>query len=238
MTDDQPTQIGNAGLAGESEGTPGSLAGHRWGPEQGPYERVRAAIIDGEFKPGDILLEAQVAAWAGVGRSPARDILTRLVQDELVERTNRGPAVRRRTPEEILDLYETRVVLEALAAKYAAERHNRIDRLRIERMSRAGASVSDEQFFMYTRDFHQVVWRAGHNDALLSMLDRLSAQITRNSDIGLSLPGRREEAQKEHEDIVDAVLRRDPEAAAEAATIHFQHACDLRLAHFDEETAR
>ena len=83
-----------------------------------------------------------------------------------------------------------------------------------------------------------MVWLAGHNEALISMLNRLSAQITRNPAIGLSLPGRREEAQKEHADVVDAVLSRDAEAAAEAATIHFQHACDLRLAHFDEESAR
>ena len=82
-----------------------------------PYEILQQAILRGELAPGQPLVETTLAARYNVSRTPIREALTRLEQDRLVERTDRGLVVRRRSPEQILDIYETRIALEATAAE-------------------------------------------------------------------------------------------------------------------------
>src|ERR1700754_1808293 len=82
-----------------------------------PYERLKQAILDGELVPGQQLVEISLAQWCQVSRTPIREALSRLEQDGLALRTDRGLVVRERSPEEILDIYDTRIVLEAMAAR-------------------------------------------------------------------------------------------------------------------------
>ena len=93
----------------------------------GAYERLKNAIITGELGPGTHLVESSLARLCQVSRTPVREALTRLEQDGLVHQGARGLVVRERSPEEILDIYETRIVLEATAARLAAERHTALD---------------------------------------------------------------------------------------------------------------
>lgn len=207
--------------------------GAQWGElaidPNSPYERLKEAIIEGEFKAGQHLIEVEVGGWLGVGRTPTRDALARLEQDGLLERTDRGLVVRLRSPEEILDIYEIRVVLEGLVARYAAQRHNRIDRLRIERSLAAADVVPVARYGAYTREFHRVIWIASHNESIIALADRLSSHLTRLPASALETPGRWEESLSEHRRIADAVLSRDEEAASAAATAHFQRATHVRL---------
>src|SRR5690606_26282547 len=82
-----------------------------------PYDKIRDAIVSGELAGGTPLTESSLAAWCGVSRTPIREALLRLEQDGLIVRTERGPVVRSRSPEEILDIYEVRIALEATAAR-------------------------------------------------------------------------------------------------------------------------
>ena len=100
-----------------------------------PYERLKRAILRGEFPPGHPLVETYLARWCQVSRTPIREALTRLEQDGLVLRTDKGLVVRERSPEEILDIYETRVVLEATAARVAAIRRSRFDVMTLRRLA-------------------------------------------------------------------------------------------------------
>src|SRR5882757_42838 len=92
-----------------------------------PYDRIKQAIMDGELLPSEQLVELALAEWCLVSRTPIREALTRLEQDGLVRRTDRGMTVRENSPEEILDLYDTRIVLESRAAFVAAERRTTMD---------------------------------------------------------------------------------------------------------------
>src|SRR4051812_47520882 len=100
-----------------------SPVGQAPGADLSTYDRIKEAIVEGMFEPGEVLTEAALSELCGVSRTPVREALGRLEQDGLVTRSGRAVAVTVRTPEEILDIYETRIALEATAARMAAVRH-------------------------------------------------------------------------------------------------------------------
>ena len=201
-----------------------------------PYEKLRDAIRDGTFPPGQSLVESSIAEWCGVSRTPVREALTRLLQDGLVAKTDRGMIVRERTPEEILDIYETRISLEAAAARLAAERYGPVDRVRLERMVRlaedSGKSMTSRAD--RNREFHHAIWTASHNESLIDLLQRLNLHLSRYPTTTLAAPGRWEQSLKEHSDLATAILSRDSLAAESLAKQHFTAARDIRLAQWEE----
>jgi DNA-binding GntR family transcriptional regulator len=204
---------------------------------QSPYERIKKGILDGTFEPDVPLAETVLGEWCGVSRTPIREALGRLEQDGLVVRTERGMTVRSRTPEEILDIYETRIVLEGTAARMAALRHTEMDRARLERLM-ALAEAADEtqghELAERNRQFHRGVWLASHNSALLDLLDRLDLHLLRYPVTTLTSPGRWATALVEHRELAEAVLGRHAKKAQTIAESHFTAARGIRLALFEE----
>jgi DNA-binding GntR family transcriptional regulator len=204
---------------------------------QTPYDRIKGGILDGTFQPDSSLAETALAEWCGVSRTPIREALGRLEQDGLVEKTERGMTVRSRTPEEILDIYETRIALEATAARMAAVRHTRLDVARLERLMTLcqQADVSDGQALAdRNREFHRGVWLASHNSPLLDLLDRLDLHLLRYPITTLTAPGRWSQALDEHQQLLNAILAGDEAKAQSLAEHHFSTARDIRLRLFEE----
>jgi DNA-binding FadR family transcriptional regulator len=79
------------------------------------------------------------------------------------------------------------------------------------------------------REFHRAVWKAGHNESLMDLLDRLGSHLSRYPMATLSRPGRWEEANNEHMAILDAVERQDLQLAHDLSAKHFTRARDIRL---------
>jgi DNA-binding GntR family transcriptional regulator len=197
-----------------------------------PYEVIKQAIIKGELPPGQQLIESTLAAMCQVSRTPIREALTRLEQDGLIERTDRGLMVRERSPEEILDIYQVRIVLEGTAAAIAADRRNEHDiRLLRSLMKQAEQVKADDEEAMVevNRAFHRAVTVASHNECLLDLLERLDMHLARYPATTLSFPGRWDQAKQEHGELVDAIERRDIGTAQATALGHFSRARDIRL---------
>ncbi|MPZ24956.1 MAG: FCD domain-containing protein [Micromonosporaceae bacterium] len=203
------------------------------------YDKLKAAILDGTLAAGAALVESSVAEWCGVSRTPVREALTRLEHDGLITRSDRGLVVRERSPEEILDIYEVRIVLEAAAARLAAERHTKFDLIRLERLIRRGEEIDPDPDAMadYNREFHRAVWQAARNEALLDVLSRLNLHLVRYPVTTLSYPGRWKQALLEHRQLVDAITDRDASKAAEVARVHFTEARDVRLRLWEQDLA-
>lgn len=201
-----------------------------------PYRSLREDIVDGRLAPGEQLTEMQLAARLNVSRTPVREALRRLEQDGLVERAGRGMRVRRRSPEEILEIYEARVVLEAAVARGAAERRTSYDlillREALERMVAVPRDAEPTAFAQANRDFHRIMWHAGHNRTLTDLLDRIAGFLGRYPSTTLTHPGRWEEAIAEHGALLEAIERGDGDAAWKAATDHMTRARDIRLRMF------
>jgi DNA-binding GntR family transcriptional regulator len=203
-----------------------------------PYEKMKQAILAGEILPGEPLVENSLAEWCGVSRTPIREALMRLEQDGLVKRVERGLIVRESSPEEILDLYDTRIVLESKAAAVAAERRTSHDLMAMRRALQrtAAGDVSEAQRLAENnRTFHRAVWRASHNEALIDLLERLNLHLGRYPATTLIHPGRLESAYQQHSQLVDAVDARDADRAAAIATQHFSEARDIRLKLWEDE---
>jgi DNA-binding GntR family transcriptional regulator len=178
----------------------------------------------------------RVAHCGGVTPTPVREALNRLQQDGLVNRTDRGMIVRERTPEEILDIYETRIALEGTAARLSAERHAPMDQRRLTRLLTLAEESDDSPNTRAdrNRDFHRGIWLASHNESLIDLLDRLNMHLLRYPVSTLSVPGRWEESLREHRELLEAILARDPGAAQKLAEQHFSAARDIRLALWEE----
>ena len=206
---------------------------------QTAYDKLQHAIIDGTLPPGTPLVEGSLAEWCGVSRTPVREALMRLEQDGLVERSDRGMIVRERSPEEILDIYEIRIVLEETAARLAAERHTSMDRMRLERALKAAEELDDPDGALRAQRnqaFHETVWLASHNDALVDLLHRLNRHLTRYPATTLTYGDRWDEGLRQHRELVDAITSRDSDAAGQSARGHFTEARDIRLALWSEDT--
>lgn len=204
------------------------------------YSRIKRAILVGELEPGAVLVEASLAEWCGVSRTPVREAFTRLEQDGLIIRGERGLTVRSRSPEEILDIYETRIVLEATAAALAAERATRFDHLRLQRFlteMEAGPPSDSATRAGLNREFHREIWFASRNESLADLLERLNLHLGRYPETTLSYPGRWDTALAEHRSLVGAIVARDAQRASDLAKAHFSAARDIRVALWEEMPA-
>jgi DNA-binding GntR family transcriptional regulator len=87
------------------------------------YDRIRQAIVEGAYGPGDRLVEQRISEEFSLSRTPVREALRRLESEGLVVfRRNRGAAVRYLSADDVRDLYELRARLESYAAELASVR--------------------------------------------------------------------------------------------------------------------
>jgi DNA-binding GntR family transcriptional regulator len=202
-----------------------------------PYEMLKRAILSGELAPGQPLVETTLAEWCGVSRTPIREALTRLEQDGLVHHSDGGLVVRVRSPEEILDIYDTRIVLEAKVGKVAAERRTDHDVRMLNYALQRGreTDASDSSAMVEANElFHRMVWRASHNEALVDLLQRLNLHLGRYPETTLTAAGRWAEALGEHAELAEAIEQRRGDDAYDIAHRHFERARDIRLTLFAE----
>jgi len=90
--------------------------------QQAIVHTLREKILAGELAPGQRLVEAQLAQWLGVSRTPLRYALSVLASEALLERSGaRGFVVRRFSVRDVLNAIDVRGVLEGLAARMVAE---------------------------------------------------------------------------------------------------------------------
>jgi len=185
------------------------------------FEQLSEAIVAGTFAAGAKLSEPRLAAQYGVSRGPVREAIRRLEERRLVTRTPRqGVRVVVPTPEDALELFTIREVLEGLAARQAAENalDSEIDALRAM-LAHHREALSQPDAMVYWQatansDFHFMVARIGRNQHLFDLLCGEYYTLFRLFRMRHRIvPGRAQRALTEHERIVDAIADRDAELA-------------------------
>jgi DNA-binding GntR family transcriptional regulator len=196
------------------------------------YDDLHARIVSGELAPGSPLVEGTLATSYGLSRAPIREALIRLTYEGLVERHDRGQRVRVLRPEDVLDLYEVRIALEAAAARAAAERRTELDlaRLRngVDAMLELKGDAADQRARL-AHSFHFTIWAAGHNQALIDTLTGVQKLVTGLSSTTLHYPDRWKTFLAESSELVDAIAARDTDRAGAAATAQMTSARDFRV---------
>jgi len=196
------------------------------------YQRVREAILEGEYEPGAPLFEVHLAARMGMSRTPVREALKVLARDGLVEAVpSRGYFVPRRSMDDLRELFELREALEGMAARCAATRASAEEIGQLQALCDRYAAEQDwAQWAQVGTAFHNLLLTAAHNERLSTMLDSLKDQIILSRRSALQADERRRDAAiHDHRAIVGAVSARDPDAAEAAARRHVRLTYDASL---------
>lgn len=195
------------------------------------YTLILEAIDGGMFKPGDRLVESDLADRFGVSRTPIREALQRLETQSLLARDGRSLIVASLDHNQLSELYAVRSELEGLAARLAA-RHATPEEVRVlqlmvkEDMELIGDANA---LARANRRFHKMIHLASHNRYLVQQLDLVHRSMALLATTSLAAEGRGEMALSEHGAIVDAIEARDEDGAYDALKTHISQAFETRL---------
>lgn len=195
------------------------------------YSLIVEAIDGGTYKPGDRLVESELADRFGVSRTPVREALQRLETQSMVKRDGRSLIVATLDHNQLAELYTVRTELEALAARLAA-RHAAPEELRVLQamIDEDRQHLKDAKALARSnRRFHHQIHLASHNRYLVQQLDIVHRNMALMAQSSLAVEGRPKTALAEHQAIVDALVSGDGPAAESALRAHISKAFETRL---------
>lgn len=196
------------------------------------YSLIMEAIEAGSFKPGDRLVEAELAERFGVSRTPVREALQRLETQAMVTRDGRSLIVASLDHNDLSELYAVRTELEGLAARLAA-RHATEEEVHVLRSmvieDRALLGRDPRLLSRANKRFHKQIHLASHNRFLVQQLDLVHRSMALMATTSFAAEGRDGPALAEHEKIVQAIEARDGDAAYAALKAHISKAYETRL---------
>jgi DNA-binding GntR family transcriptional regulator len=197
------------------------------------YQLILEAIDIGVYRPGDRLVESDLAERFGVSRTPIREALQRLETQSLLTRDGRSLIVASLDHNQLAELYVVRAELEGLAAQLAAQ-HATGEEIRVLKdMVRTDAALVGQPAALAraNRRFHKQIHLASHNRYLVQQLDLVHRSMALLASTSLAVDGRGQTALLEHDAIVTAIEARDGPAAAAALKTHISQAFETRLKH-------
>jgi DNA-binding GntR family transcriptional regulator len=187
--------------------------------KQEVYDGIRQDILNGTFLPGDLLKERELAAKYGVSKTPVREALSLLAQEEMVKAVPRaGYMVTQLTRRDLQEVYQLRLTLEAMAARLAAEN---ITDEELEELQALTSTSDPQEARAFNHRFHSAIARASGNFRLAKMIegllddtDRWDPLVVARLSAALLLTGHREE--------LEALRTRDPDIAEQAIRKHVE----------------
>ena len=192
------------------------------------HEMIIAAlvseILSGTLLPGMAIDERSISSRFGVSRTPVRHAIARLRAQGLVHvRPRSGSFVARIPLSEVLQLFEFMAELEAVCAKYSAERMDQSQRTELRTLAEACREASAESQEAYSRAniaFHDVLYRGSGNAQFESSARSARMRVSAYRRYTLELPGRLAKSVAEHFQIIDAIEQHDGDGAYRSMRNH------------------
>jgi DNA-binding GntR family transcriptional regulator len=197
------------------------------------YTGLKAALMEGDFLPGERLVVRVIAERFQTSPMPVREALHRLVSEEaLIEHTNRGVIVPEVDGAMISDLVRVRSAIEGAAAEWAASTITATELENLNtingRMHRCAETGDSTDFLSLNRDFHFAIYRAARSQLVLPIIERLWLRvgpwlnlIRAGAMIGPDLD--------HHAEMLDALQRGDGARARRALAADIGDAADVML---------
>jgi DNA-binding GntR family transcriptional regulator len=181
------------------------------------YARILERIVSLEMPPGSVVNEARLREELKIGRTPIREALQRLARENLVKSIpHRGTFVTDVNITDLARITEVRMVLEAHAARIAAEKLGSADREAVERLldELRRSRITDQRDLMHLdQRIHRAIYRAARNPFLEATLERYFNLSLRLWYLVIDREVRLREAVDEHVELLRAVLAGDGELA-------------------------
>ena len=198
---------------------------------------MRKAIYAGEYKSGDELSLTDIAARLGVSRTPVREAFQELEGEGLITlRMNKGAIVNTIDRKFVQDIFEMRILLEAEAARKAAENGMETEALlrRLKDMREHMDSLDVRDYEALNQEIHQSIWRAADNHQLTAYLLELwnGPSVGRGENAAAH---HYQASTDEHIALLEAVRDRQPDAAEQAMRRHIGRSMENMLSHYVAE---
>ena len=189
------------------------------------YEALKSAILKGGLKPGERLVEEQLAESLGASRTPVRQAIHKLEQDNLVQRLERGGfVVQGISIEDIAEILDLRCLLEAFAARQAAAKIIRRDLKKLERLNQAflkAAEVGDiDQMTARNTEFHDTFYALSPNRRLARLIQEHRQHYYRYRVALLSRENMGLTSYRDHCDMLAAMAERNLELTEQLVRAH------------------
>lgn len=190
------------------------------------FETLREAILEGKLKPGERVMEVQLAEQLGVSRTPVREAIRKLeLEGLLVMVPRKGAYVADVSLDDVINVLEVRASLEGLAASLGAKRRTDedIEKLeeKAEELLQCVKSRDTKGMIKSDADFHDILLNTSKNSKLTSIVEGLRDQVHRFRVIYFT--EYEENAKKlidEHEEILKSLKERDESQAQKSAEAH------------------
>ncbi|MCX8128943.1 MAG: GntR family transcriptional regulator [Clostridia bacterium] len=191
------------------------------------FNTLREAIIVGELKPGERLMEVQLAEKMGVSRTPVREAIRKLELEGLVNMVPRkGAQVADLSVKDIMDVLEVRATLDGLATALSAQRITEEELKELKHVNMQFVNYMEKDNLQGTIkkdvEFHDIIYRSSRNDKLIQIASNLREQIHRFRVIYLKDYSSPKDIIKEHTDIIEAISAKNNEIAETVAQKHIR----------------
>lgn len=192
------------------------------------FDVLMNAIMQGQLSPGERLLEVQLADEMGVSRTPVREAIRRLELEGFVVMVPRkGAYVAGLSIDDVESVYEIRTALETLAVRLAAQRMETADYEQLDelagKMQQTWQEGDVDNWVNLDARFHELLYTFSRNERLISMMSNIMEQLSRYRIISLANVEVRQNSLNEHQTLIEALKRRDSDAAADAAAHHIEN---------------
>ena len=205
--------------------------------------RLGDDIIHRRLAPGTRLDEHDIAKKAGSTRGPVREALELLIAAGLAEHIQYfGIAVASVVADRLRDMFIVMAELEAAAARLAAQRMSPAERRALEDLHAASREMvrqgSRDAYTAYNSEFHNLLYAGSHNRYLQDLLSTTRKHLSPFSRAQFNLLGRLAASHGEHDMVVQAILRGDGAAAAEAMRKHVMTVSAAAAEYLDAQTPK
>lgn len=192
------------------------------------FNNIREAIILGELKPGERLMEVQLAEKMGVSRTPIREAIRKLELEGLVVMVPRkGAYVADLTKKDIIDVLEVRAVLDGLATQLAAERISDAELKELAKITEQFTTCVEKNnlqgIVKKDIEFHDIIYKASGNDKLIHINNNVQEMIYRFRVIYLKNYNPFKDVSKEHGRILESIQEHNATEAQKWAIMHIKN---------------
>lgn len=205
------------------------------------FEALRKAIVTGDIKPGERLMEVSLAEQMGVSRTPVREAIRRLEAEGLVTMIPRkGTYVSELSVKDIMDVLEVRTVLDKLATDLAAKRIQPFQLKSLESVHKSYiACVEKEHMEGAVKkdvEFHDIIYAASGNPRLIAVATSLREHVYRFRVIYMRDNLVAENVLNEHQEILDALRSAQNDEASGLAEEHIRNQMESIIKSVTENT--
>ena len=188
------------------------------------FEKLESDILTGVYKRGTILTENELSTQLEVSRTPIREAIRRLEQENLIKELSKGHEVIGITSADIMDIYDVRIAIEGKATRLCAERITdaEIDEMRdvIDLQEFYTIKNSADKIKGTDSRFHELIYKCSRSAIYESVLSSLHRKIQLCRKVSVSNTDRAEHAIKEHREIFNAIASRNVDLAEKLMVEH------------------